>query len=157
MFQQTAKTRIGVPPKGLIQAAALIHHTHQQGLPAAGRRKGQGEHVMLDNVRLNRIDGDILPGVAKGPVGMVKAVELMAFVALMPVVEKIVVEQRAADQTLPVTGEPQKLNQFQAEIGHSQTMQQHSGVPVLHGGVGKPKAGAGQQWGKMAIESFRMR
>ena len=143
--EQPPKAGVGVPPKGFVESAALIHHAHHQGFPAAGRRGGQGEHVVDNDVRFGRGERKVRPGVIQGPARMVEAVELVGAVGGMPVVEKIVVEQRTAHQALFITADAQQTHQFSAEIGHCQTVEQYGGIAVLDGLARKPKAGTGEK------------
>ena len=82
---------VGAAGKDLVQRAALIYQTYENRLPVFRRNGGQGEHVAQDDVLLHRVQAEILKGVAKGPGGVMKTVEPVGGVRVMPVVEEIVV------------------------------------------------------------------
>lgn len=123
--QHAPKAGIGVSPKSFIKAAALIHQAYHQSLPAAGWGGSQREHVVGDDIRLGRGQGNILFGIYQGTLWMIKAVQPMAFVWLMPIIEEVIMKQCAAHKAPMVAFQMQKLHQFQAEIGYSQTVQQN--------------------------------
>ena len=56
--------------------------------------------MLCDHVPLDLSQGKIAGGVAQGPAGVEKAVEPVAFVRHMPVVEKVIVQKSAPDQGL---------------------------------------------------------
>ena len=81
---------VGAAGKDLVQRAALIYQTYENRLPVFRRNGGQGEHVAQDDVLLHRVQAEILKGVAKGPGGVLKPVEPVGGVRVMPVVEELV-------------------------------------------------------------------
>lgn len=83
-----------------------------------------------NDLRLHRVQGKVPPGVGQGPGGVAKAVQPVGGVRVVPVVEKIVVEQSA-----PRSGrrrEPQGAQaaaRAVAVIGHGHAVQQARVAP----------------------------
>ena len=128
---QTAETRIGATAKGLIEPAALVYQTDDFGLAAFWGLSGQGEHMVDDDIFFHRCETYILPGVGKRLFRMVEPMEPMGRIRRVPVIEKIVVQQRTADQAFFIAAQMQNANEKKTEIGHSDAVEQHGGIAVL--------------------------
>ena len=117
---------------GLLQGAVFIRRTHQPGLSAGGRMGSQGEHMPDNDVLLQRRQLKILSGVFQGRFRVDKAVQALSLTAgVVPVVEKIVVEQRPADERLLIHPQPQHPGQQQAGRRHIDAVAHNGGGTVL--------------------------
>ena len=83
-----------------------------------------------------------------------KAVEPVGGIRRMPVIEKIVMEQRAAYQTRFIAAKVESAHQIQAEIGHSNAVEQYGSIAVLDifPALGQP--GQLQQREQLPIQEF---
>lgn len=79
---------------------------------AVHRERGtQGKHVAKNHVAFDRTDFEIPLCVLKSALGMMNSVPPVIFAADMPVIEEIVVQQRAGDQRLSVNWHMQSVRQ----------------------------------------------
>ena len=95
-----------------------------------------------DDILFHRGEGKIPVGVAQGGEGMAEAVEPVGRIGVMPVIEEIIVKQRAAHQFLPAEGKGEQIGGPAAEVGHRYAVEQAAGVAVLAAGVGFQQTGA---------------
>ena len=128
---QTAEARIGAAAKGLIETAALVYQTDDFGLAAFWGLSGQGEHMVDDDIFFHRRETYILPSVGKRLFRMVEPMEPMGRIRCVPVIEKIIMQQRTSDQTFFIAAQMQIANDKKTEIGHSDAVEQHGGIAVL--------------------------
>ena len=84
-----------------------------------------------DDVPLHRAQGKFPPGIGQCPLGMGEAVEAVAGVTHMPVVEEEVMEQGAPDQGPAVHPQSQNQYQIQSQTGHSEGVVKYADRAVL--------------------------
>lgn len=85
-----------------------------------------------DDIPLNSVGTPISQGVLKCRLWMGKTMKAMIRRRYMPIIEEIVMEQCAIDQTFNVTVYSQPAGQPKAVIGHRYTMPKGRGIPVLN-------------------------
>ena len=99
------------------------------------RLEVEREHVLCDHVPFDLSQGKIAGGVAQGPAGVEKAVEPVAFVRHMPVVEKVIVQKSAPDQGPFIQPDlqiaVQEPGDQEAGAGHGDGMREYGDLPVL--------------------------
>ena len=130
---QTAEARIGAAAKGLIETAALVYQTDDFGLAAFWGLSGQGEHMVDDDILFHRRETYILPSVGKRLFRMVEPMEPMGRIRCVPVIEKIIMQQRPAHKLvfMPLEGF-EAFCQPVAVICNGNAVQKAGGVPVLN-------------------------
>ena len=92
LFQPILSHRRG-EVEGLAEGADLVRQAEEEALPEPGEDQVHGEHVGGDHVPLDGSQGKIPPRVAQGEARVAEAVEPVAGVGVVPVIEEVVVEQ----------------------------------------------------------------
>ena len=111
--------------------ADLVRAGHHNALLVLGGHGVQGKHVAVDDVGLHRVQSEVPLRVLHGLAGMVETVELMVIVVLPPVVEEIVVEQRAPHHAPPIHVPAPFFRQADAAKGHRHGMVKAGGTAML--------------------------
>ena len=84
-------------------------------------------HIFFDGV-----EPEIAFGVFESPTGVAKTVQPMSLVAVVPIVQKVVVEERTADERTRIDAKAQFIRDFKAGHGDEKRVLEHADFAVLH-------------------------
>ncbi len=113
-----------------LRGVVLVGKGDEDALSVSRRDRGQREHMALDDVLLDLRDLKVAAGILDRDVRVVETVELLEL-DLMPVIEEIVVEERASDELLLLEAEGEDHGPEQSSLGHSDTVVIAGALAVL--------------------------
>ena len=90
--------------------------------------------MAVNDIFLARGQGKILPGVAQGRARVIKSVQAVAGIGLVPIIQKLIMQQRPAHKGSLVGADPEHPAQAQAAGCHTHTVGIHTGAAMLKAG-----------------------
>ncbi len=84
--------------QSFFRCTQLIGNTENDAFRVCGRTGIQRKHVAENHIAFDFSQSEIPGSILKSKFGMKKTVETMALIGYMPVIEKVVVQQGAANQ-----------------------------------------------------------
>lgn len=128
-----------------LQRAELVSQADEIGLPAAGRHHRQRPHMFGDDILLPGTEAETGGGIAQGCLGVREAMQTMAVVRPMPVVEEEIMEHSAAEEGTGLHRYPQPARELKAGPRHRHAVVQAGNRPMLAVIPHPPDVGVGQK------------
>ena len=135
----------------------FVGNAHNHAFAVFRRSDIQRKHMLPYNILLNLAEHEITPRIYKRAPRVVKTVFSVLFALDVPVVQKIIVQQRTANHRAFVRTDIHSPHDVQAQVRHIQRMFVHARVPVLHEGFFRLYLLGGQNIPAVVINTFAYR
>ena len=129
----TVKGQMLSEVQGLCQGTAFIRQADDDRRPTGGQgTERQRPHVTDDDLALHAAERKELVRIGQSPLGMMETMPAVAGVFVVPVIEKKIVQQRAADKPFVTDLEMQSAAQPIAQMSDCNGMRQAGSAAVLN-------------------------
>ncbi len=124
--------RLFQPFGGFDGGADFIGKAQYQAFAAFRHDEVKREHVRENHILFDRVRREVALGVFERAAGVTEAVEAMRFIRFVPVVQKIIVEERSAYERAHVYAQTEPARQPYASHGDRERVLEHADFAVLH-------------------------